>query len=84
MPDAERDHPLSGEARGEAAPADRVAERRGGRRRTYNRRSDEHDPTPPYFEVFERIATALEHIEGLLRTSEVTLPDVEPRRPANR
>ena len=84
MPDVERDHPLSGETRGGVAPVDRPVERRGGRRRTYHRRSDEQDPSPPYFEVFDRIATALESIEVLLRSGQVTLPDVETRRPANR
>jgi len=84
MPSAERDHPTSAETRGPTEATDRPAERRGGRRRTYNRRSDEHDPTPPYFEVFERIATALEGIEGLLRAAEVTLPDVETRQRVNR
>ena len=81
MPSAERGHPSSAEARGATEPTDGPAERRGGRRRTYNRRSDENDPSPPYFEVFERIATALESIESLLRAAEVTLPDVETRRP---
>ena len=84
MPGAERDGPSSGETRGGSGPADRPIERRGGRRRTYNRRSDEHDPVPPYFEIFERIATALEGIEVLLRAGQVTLPDVETRRTANR
>lgn len=84
MPGEEWDPPPSGETRGEPGPADRTAERRGGRRRSYNRRSDDQDPSPPYFEVFDRIATALERIEAVLRTAQVTLPDVETRRPANR
>lgn len=80
MPGEEWDPPTSGGRRGEPGPA----ERRGGRRRTYNRRSDDQDPSPPYFEVFDRIATALERIEAVLSTAQVTLPDVETRRPANR
>ena len=84
MRGAEQDHPSSGETRGGSGPGDRPVERRSGRRRTYNRRSDEHDPVPPYFEIFERIATALESIEVVLRNGQVTLPDVEPRRTANR
>ena len=38
----------------------RVAERR------YNRRPTSGEPSPPYFEAFDRIAAALERIEGLL------------------
>lgn len=35
----------------------RVAERR------YNRRPSSSEPTPPYYETFDRIALALERIE---------------------
>lgn len=41
----------------------RVAERR------YNRRPTSGEPTPPYFEAFDRIASALERMEGLLSVS---------------
>lgn len=84
MSGAEQDHPSSDETAGAEGPAGTPVERRGGRRRTYNRRSDEQAPSPPYFEVFERIASALERIEVLLRSGQVTLPDVETRTPANR
>lgn len=50
-------------------------ERRGGRRRKYNRRLDDQDVSPPYFEAFERIAIALEQIADLLGRMPVTLPD---------
>ena len=48
----------------------RVAERR------YNRRPSAGEPSPPYFEAFDRIAAALERIEGLLsaRGGEDTSP----------
>lgn len=41
------------------ASADR---RTTNERRRYNRRSAEEPASPPYYEVFERIATALESI----------------------
>jgi hypothetical protein len=63
---------------------DAASERRGGRRRTYNRRSDDSEISPPYFEAFERIAVALEHIEQVLRSRSVTLPDVENRARAEK
>lgn len=50
-------------------------ERRGGRRRKYNRRLEDQDVSPPYFETFERIAAALEQIADLLRRMPVTLPN---------
>lgn len=62
----------------------RPERRVGDRRRTYNRRSAEHELTPPYFEVFERIAVALEHIELSLARSHVTLPDATTRTPADK
>jgi len=59
------------------------SQRRTDRRRTYNRRAEDRELSPPYFEVFERIANALERIETALRQHPVTLPDVEvgPRPP---
>ena len=81
MSGADRDHPSTRDAGG---PTDSSAERRGGRRRTYNRRSDDHDPSPPYFEIFERIALALEHIEVSLTRGRVTLPDASTRAPADK
>ena len=59
-------------------------DRRGGRRRTYNRRRDDSDVGPPYFEVFERIALSLEHIEEMLRARTVTLPDAGSKMPSDR
>ena len=53
--------------------------RRVDRRRTYNRRQEDREVAPPYFEVFERIAIALEQIEIDLRQRHLTLPDVEVR-----
>lgn len=53
---------------GEALP---LPERRGlGERRRYNRRSAPDTSSPPYYEVFERIAVALESIERSLRPAE--------------
>jgi hypothetical protein len=49
------------------------------RRRTYNRRETDRETSPPYFEVFERIAVALESIAASMRPDEVTLPDVRAR-----
>lgn len=65
-----------------AAPGDGdngTRERRGGRRRTYNRRLDDKEVSPPYFETFDRIAKALEGIEELLRSRSVVLPDADVR-----
>lgn len=58
--------------------ADSSSERRLGRRRTYNRRREDKDVTPPYFEVFERIAMALERIADLLGEP----PPVDEQEPA--
>jgi hypothetical protein len=60
-------------------------ERRGSPtdRRRYNRRTDPTATTnPPYFEVFERIAIALESIAGTLPRITSSSVDVrEPVRP---
>jgi len=75
---------MSGASREEPLPGPR--ERRTGqrrvsdRRRTYNRRSEDREMSPPYFEVFERIASSLERMEALLHTGHITLPDVEARK----
>lgn len=58
--------------------------RRVERRRTYNRRLEDREVAPPYFDVFERIAVALEHIEARMTAAQVTLPDVPVRPPAER
>jgi len=58
-------------------------EQRTGRRRTYNRRLEDREVAPPYFDVFERVAVALEHIEELLRAREVRLPDAVKRSTAD-
>ena len=50
------------------APADR---------RRYNRRSSP-ESSPPYFEVFERIAVALESVASLLSARQVRLPETGP------
>lgn len=55
-------------SQGEAPP---LAERRDqGDRRRYNRRGAPDAASPPYYEVFERIALALESIDLSLRTPE--------------
>ena len=61
-----------------------AGDKRVERRRTYNRRREDNQVVPPYFEVFERIAVSLEHIEVLLRDREVTLPDSTGSVPAQR
>jgi hypothetical protein len=43
-----------------------VSESRVSERRRYNRRQSDTQPAPPYFETFDRIATALENIEHAL------------------
>ena len=80
MSGASRDEPLAPGPRERRVGQRRVNERR----RTYNRRSDESEMSPPYFEVFERIASALERVETLLHTGKITLPDVEASRKSNR
>ena len=80
---------MSGAAHDEP-PTSASSERRSGqrrvtdRRRTYNRRTEDRELSPPYFEVFERIALALEHIDTTLSSSHVTLPDARTRPPAER
>ena len=44
-------------------------ERRHGDRRRNNRRTTDPQISPPYYEVFDRIALALERIESALSTS---------------
>ena len=68
------------EETGMSRPERRISDRR----RTYNRRADDREISPPYFEVFERIASALERIEALLRGGSVSLPDVTPRETVRR
>jgi hypothetical protein len=53
-------------------------ERRGQRRRTYNRRQTDQELSPPYFAVFERIANALEDIAKTLREQQPTQGDETP------
>lgn len=60
----------------EAAVDERAERRAGGdRRRRYNRRLEDRELSPPYFEVFERIAVALETIAASARSGTLTLPD---------
>jgi len=79
---------MSGAAHDE--PTSASSERRTGqrrvsdRRRTYNRRTEDRELSPPYFEVFERIALALEHIDTTLTNSRITLPDAHVRPRAER
>ena len=50
-------------------------DRRVGERRRYNRRqTDSEQQTPPYFEVFERIAIALERLADRFATDPTRLP----------
>lgn len=60
---------------------EQAEERRSGERRKYNRRS-EPGTQPPYFEVFERIALALEQISATMpRVTSVDVREpVAPRR----
>lgn len=56
-------------------PDRRVGDRREGDRRRYNRRQTDADQqTPPYFEVFERIAVALERIADRVTKDQTRLP----------
>jgi hypothetical protein len=48
-------------------------------KRTYNRRTPTPEASPPYFDVFSRIATALEGIERALQQRII---DVDAGRPA--
>lgn len=67
-----------------ARPERRMSQRRvADRRRTYNRRAEDREVSPPYFEIFERIAIALEHIAASASSGRVTLPDVHVRPPAD-
>lgn len=84
MSGAARDHPAPG-APPPGIPERRVGERRASdRRRSYNRRLEDRELSPPYFEVFERIAMALERIDAALRNGSLTLPDVATRERADR
>lgn len=53
-----------------------------GERRRYNRRRPDVDPAPPYYEIFERIASALEGIEREIRSGVVQPP--RPREGSER
>jgi hypothetical protein len=67
-----------------ARPERRTSQRRvADRRRTYNRRAEDREVSPPYFEIFERIAIALEQIAVTANSGRVTLPDVHARPPAD-
>jgi hypothetical protein len=52
-------------------------------RRRYNRRTQSGELTPPYFEVFERIALALEGIQDLMPLQDAAKPKAR-RMPAPR
>jgi hypothetical protein len=55
-----------------------------GERRRYNRRRPDADSTPPpYYEIFDRIASALEGIESIVRTGSrpSPYPGEDPDRP---
>lgn len=51
----------------------------GADRRRYNKRATP-EGSPPYYEVFERVAIALERIAAKLAPQDVRLPDTERRR----
>lgn len=53
--------------------------RRTGEQRRYNRRSPVSDVSPPYYEAFDRIASALERLELLLGERTIRLEE-PPRR----
>jgi len=47
-------------------PEQRQDERRHGERRRNNRRTTDPLVSPPYYDVFDRMAAALEHIESAI------------------
>lgn len=64
---------------GERGAPDRRAP--NAERRRYNRRAPtEASLTPPYYQIFERIAAALEGIDAALSAGPVRLPDVRSGR----
>ena len=65
-------------------PLDAPATERAAGRRRYTRRAT--DVAPPYFEVFERIAVALERTADALGNRQISLDPPAPRteRPAPR
>lgn len=65
MPDPRRRSAFDDASQADPQP-DASGERRAGRRRKYNRRLEDQEVTPPYFETFHRIATSLEQIADLL------------------
>jgi hypothetical protein len=58
-------------------------ERRAGDRRKYNRRSGDEGQFPPYYEVFERIAVALERIAATVAPP-AGRPGTQPGAPVPR
>ena len=62
---------------GPGVPGPRKERRVTGEQRRYNRRSPVSDVAPPYYEVFERIAVALERIEGLMARRVIDLGAAE-------
>lgn len=53
----------------------------GPQRRKYNRRQAPENIPPPYFEVFERIAEALESIDRTLRPDQQDAEQPTRQRP---
>ena len=53
----------------------RHEERRRGDRRRNNRRTTDPLVSPPYYDVFDRMAVALEHIESTLASLTGESPD---------
>lgn len=49
-----------------SVPGPRGERRAAGEQRRYNRRSPVSDVSPPYYEIFDRIALALEGVERAL------------------
>ncbi|MCW2726606.1 MAG: hypothetical protein JWN35_3527 [Frankiales bacterium] len=68
-------------AKGRRASDDPAADRPTERRR-YNRRTQPQQPGPPYYEAFDRIATALEGIRSALEDRVITLPEARQARAA--
>lgn len=58
--------------------------RRAGEQRRYNRRSPVSDVSPPYYEVFDRIASALERLEMLVGERTIRLEEPASRARAGR
>lgn len=67
----------------ERRSTDMTTDSAAGRRR-YNRRTNDTEPTPPYYETFDRIASALEGIQRALENSPDSVRTSEQQMPSPR